>query len=151
MAQKTSKKAIFDAFLKERGFTAIGEAEMAELTRFLAPISENYLRSLAREIGLPLAPLVEGIRQENFEELERTLRAMLIGYESGPRECRRLVWQAKDHARWWANSPKATEETRRMKLEMVEWMLVWLENPPLFPIWVDLRKGFRSKALDPSA
>jgi hypothetical protein len=114
MAQKTSKKAVFDAFLNELGFTAIGEEENAQLARFLAPISESYLRSLVRESGLPLSPLVEGIRQDNFEELERTLRAMLTRYPSAPRETRRLVRQAKDHARWSAQSAKATEEKRRI-------------------------------------
>jgi hypothetical protein len=49
---------------------------------------------------------------------------------------RRLVIEAKDHARWAARKP----ERRTEKEEMALWMLTWLENPPLFPQWVRLRR-----------
>ena len=44
----------------------IGEMEWAMLHVDLAPISGSHLRRLLRESGVPLAPLVEGVRQENF-------------------------------------------------------------------------------------
>jgi hypothetical protein len=31
-------------------------------------------------------------------------------------------------------------EKRAQKAEMVEWMLVWLENPGIFGAWAELRK-----------
>jgi hypothetical protein len=103
-------------------------------------VSEGYLRKLLRESGVPLAPMVEGVRQEDFESLERSLVALLDEYESGDRErraqVRKLVIQAKDHARWAARN----EEKRAVKEEMVLWMVTWLENPPVFREWVALRK-----------
>jgi hypothetical protein len=27
-----------------------------------------------------------------------------------------------------------------MKAEMVEWMLVWLDDPAIFPAWIQLRR-----------
>ena len=50
------------------------------------------------------------------------------------------VIAAKDRARWAAKSPKVEETKRRMKAEMVEWMLVWLGDPAVFPAWVQLRR-----------
>jgi hypothetical protein len=54
--------------------------------------------------------------------------------------CRNAVIQAKDHARLAARSPKTAPEKKAHKEEMIEWMLVWLENPGVFPLWVKLRK-----------
>ncbi|MCL5745443.1 MAG: hypothetical protein M1541_16225 [Acidobacteria bacterium] len=111
-------------------------------------MSDSYLRHLLRDCGLPLDPVVEGIRQHSFEELERTLLAIGAEYEkaleTGDREraaaCRRAVITGKEHARLAARHPAASEETRAHKLEMAFWMLVWLENPAIFPAWLGLRK-----------
>lgn len=106
----------------------------------LGPVSGSYLRRLLRESGVPLAPLVEGVRQETFEALESSLLNLLKEYEGGDTayraSIRRLVIEAKDHARWAARK----SEKRAQKEEMALWMLTWLENPPLFPQWVRLRR-----------
>ena len=39
----------------------------------LSPISNTYLKKLLRDSQHPLHPLVEGVRQDSMEELERTL------------------------------------------------------------------------------
>jgi hypothetical protein len=46
------------------------------------------------------------------------------------------VIAARDRARFQSKS-------RPDKAEMAEWMLVWLENPEVFPAWVDARKKVR--------
>ena len=106
----------------------------------LDPISGSYLRRLLRDAGVPLAPLVEGVRQETFDALESSLLNLLAEYESGDvamrATVRRLIIESKDHARWAARVP----EKRAEKQEMAMWMLTWLENPPLFPQWVKLRR-----------
>ena len=56
------------------------------------------------------------------------------------RYCRRQVIGAKDRAKCLAVTPRSTPERRTQKEEMVQWMLVWLENPEVFPAWVDARK-----------
>ena len=118
----------------------IGEMEWAMLHVDLAPISGSHLRRLLRESGVPLAPLVEGVRQENFEALESSLLRFLQEYEradpAGRLSVRQVVIEAKEHARWAARVP----EKRAEKEEMALWMLTWLENPPLFPQWVKLRR-----------
>jgi hypothetical protein len=127
---------------------AVTEAVWQDLLRRLAPVSESYLRDLLRATGLPFDQPYSGIRQHTFEELERSLRAMLQVYRdslaAGERDraryCRRQVIAAKDRAKWIAITPRGTPEKRTQKEEMAQWMLVWLENPEVFPAWVDARK-----------
>ena len=114
----------------------------------LGPVSESYLRHLLNEMGVPVEAPFGGVRQKTFEELEQSLIEMETAYTrartAGNRQratlCRSIVIQAKDHARLAARSPKTSTEKKAMKTEMVEWMLVWLENPGVFPAWVKLRK-----------
>lgn len=112
------------------------------------------MRRLLRASGLPLTPLVEGVRQDSFEELERTLLALESEYSAavsaGQREraraCRRAVIQAKDHARLAARNPKTDSVKAAQKGEMVLWMLTWLENPSVFAAWLALRKAALGQA-----
>jgi hypothetical protein len=105
-----------------------------------------------RGCGAALAPLVEGVRQESFQELGRTLlalRAVYLGTEDRElrQKCRRLVIEAKDHGRWAlrreAQRPcRASEERdvrQAQKEEMIQWMIIWLENPEIFETWSQLR------------
>jgi len=118
----------------------IGEEEWEDIRKHLGPVSTGYLRRLVRETGVEMAPAVEGVRQEDFDALERTLLALLGEYERGgpPRKAavRKLVIEAKDHAHFASRKPEKRDEKEEMKL----WMLTWLENPPLFPQWVRLRR-----------
>jgi hypothetical protein len=126
----------------------VGEKEWVEIRAQLAPISDRYLRDLLRATGIPLAPLVEGIRQDSFEQLERTLVAMESEYSRARAEgdnarmqaCRRAVIEAKEHARLALRRAGVSPEKRKEKEEMIEWMLVWLENPGVFPRWAELKR-----------
>ena len=107
----------------------VDAVERERLRAELAPISESYLRRLLRASGVPLTPEVEGIRQEDFAALERTLLATTD---------RAAVLLAKRHAELARRSPRAN---RPVKSEMIEWMRVWLETPDAFAAWVKLRKA----------
>jgi hypothetical protein len=50
------------------------------------------------------------------------------------------VIAGKEHARLAARRAGASDERRVLKEEMAAWMLLWLENPALFPAWLALRK-----------
>ncbi len=54
--------------------------------------------------------------------------------------CRRAVLTGKDHARLASRRRGASLEEKARKEEMASWMLVWLENPAIFPQWLALRK-----------
>ena len=140
-----TKRADLQRWLELRRPSRIGEMEWAMLHVDLAPISGSHLRRLLRESGVPLAPLVEGVRQETFDALESSLLSFLQEYEradaAGRLSVRQVVIEAKEHARWAARVP----EKRAEKEEMALWMLTWLENPPLFPQWVQLRREAQRK------
>jgi hypothetical protein len=131
--------------VEQRRPERITHAEWAELRTLLAPVSDSYLRRLLRATGLPLAPLVAGVRQDSLPALERSLLDLYEEYAQAQKSadkdkerfCRRLVIEAKDHARW------ALRRGRAEKEEMILWMLTWLENPGIFPAWVSLRKSVR--------
>jgi len=114
----------------------------------LAPVSESYLRRLLADTGIPVEPPFGGVRQKTFDELERSLlemeeaykRASDVGDRGRAQQCRNAVIQAKDHARLAARSSQTSSEKKAQKEEMIQWMLVWLENPGIFPAWVKVRK-----------
>lgn len=146
MPSRKQKLAEIREYAGALGIDIIGEREFEELRSRMAPLSDRGLRRLLRESGYPLAPLVEGVRQEDFDQLERTLVALTGEYQraGGVQErtwmLRRLVITAKEHARFAARRSRQAEK-QRMKEEMAEWMLIWLENPAIFPQWVKLRRS----------
>ena len=146
--KKASKKQLLREYLESRQPPQIGEAEWRELLALLTPVSEDYLRELLHATSVPVLQPFDGVRQSTFEDLESSLNAMERVYgeakASGdaPREllCRRTVIRAKDRARIVSRNPKVAAEKRRQKEEMVNWMLVWLENPGVFSVWAALRR-----------
>ncbi len=134
------KRAALEAWLAERRPDRITVEHLAELRERLAPVSESYLRRLLRDCGVALDPLVEGVRQDSFEALERTLLALSAEYAAGHKAgARKLVIEAKDHARLAARRLEGDALAARQ--EMILRMLTWLENPEAFPVWLGLRKA----------
>jgi hypothetical protein len=146
MAARTQTKAArLREALQRRNAAIVDEALWRELQTELAPVSAGYLRRLLRQSGVALAPLVEGVRQDTFEDLERTLLALEREYEGGDEgrrmACRREVIAAKDRARWALRRLVDRDAGREIKQEMSLWMLTWLENPGVFAAWLALRAG----------
>ncbi len=146
-SKKSVKQHLREILAAEKP-SAITEAEWRSLLWRLAPVSESYLRELLRATGLPIDQPYAGIRQHTFEELEDSLRAMLdvyleamaAGNRDRARYCRRQVIGAKDRARFLAANPHTSAQKQAEKQEMAQWMLVWLENPEVFPAWLEARK-----------
>jgi hypothetical protein len=134
--------------LAEAAPEAVTEAVWRELLDRLAPVSESYLRDLLRETGLPFEQPYAGIAQHSFAELEQSLNemrgvyadAIAAGDRDRARYCRRQVIAAKDRARFVARNSRTSPEKKAQKEEMVEWMLVWLNDPEVFSAWVEARK-----------
>jgi hypothetical protein len=147
-AKGESVKRQLSGYLAAQRPPAITEAVWKDLLERFAPVSESYLRELLRSTGLPFEQPYAGIRQHTFEELEQSLREMLHVYAEAmaagdrprARYCRRQVIGAKDRARFQSRSPGAAPEKKAQKEEMAQWMLVWLENPEVFPAWVEARR-----------
>jgi hypothetical protein len=134
----TKKQRVRD-FAAARGWSLIGEREWTELKAALPDISETTIR----ESGVPIAPPWSGVAQHALDELDASLRQFSGVYTTQPRlrrYCRDQVIAAKARARFASLSDKVDESKRRLKAEMVEWMLVWLGDPALFPAWVSIRR-----------
>jgi hypothetical protein len=135
-------------YLDARRPDRVGEAEWAAILREFAPATEGYLREVVRRSGVPFEQPWCGVRQRSFAELDQSLREIGAVYAQAVAEnsreraryCRRQVITAKDHARLAAHNRRTSPERRALKQEMVEWMLVWLGDPAMFPAWVDARK-----------
>jgi hypothetical protein len=144
---KSIKQQLRDYLEAERP-PAITESVWQDLLQRLGAVSESYLRDLLRATGLPFEQPYAGVRQHTFTELEDSLREMLRVYtqatEARNREraryCRRQVIAAKDRAKFLAKNARTAPEKQAQKAEMAQWMLVWLENPGIFPAWVEARK-----------
>ena len=149
MDSKRSIKQHFREILEAEKPQVITESVWHGLLLRLAPISESYLRELLRNAGLPIEQPYAGVRQHTFEELEESLREILRVYQEATaagngdraRYCRRQVIGAKDRAKFLAQNPNTLPYKQAEKQEMVQWMLVWLENPEVFPAWVEARKN----------
>jgi hypothetical protein len=131
--KKRGKRIDLAEWLSRFAPERIGQTEFAALTEALAPVSPRYLRELLRESGVPLTPTVEGVRQANLDELQRSLFALAEEYRSGNKAARQQVIEARQHAQWAL--PKHPE-----KQEMILWMRTWLENPPIFAEWLKIRR-----------
>jgi hypothetical protein len=134
----TKKQRVLD-FVAACGWDLIGESEWHELRSTLSDTSEAALR----KSGIPITAPWSGVAQRSIDELEASLCELTHIYETRPdlrRYCRDQVIAAKDRARWASRSPRVEEIKGRMKAEMVEWMLVWLDDPAVFPAWVQLRR-----------
>jgi hypothetical protein len=134
----TKKQRVLN-FIAAQGWGTIGETEWQELRSAFGDISETTLR----ESGIPIQAPWSGVAAHSIDELEASLREFSQVYEERidlRRYCRDRVIAAKDRARWSAGSTRVEESKRRMKAEMVEWMLVWLGDPAVFPAWVELRR-----------
>jgi len=136
-------------WLDERKPGLVDEALAGEIRQSLGGVTAGRLRALLRSSGAALDPLVEGVRQDTWPHLERTLSALADLYETAPletrRRCRGEVIQARQHALWAAR--RLEGEARSERERMREAMLVWLENPPVFRAWAAARRGVSHRTI----
>lgn len=144
MPRPTKKQRVRD-LVAARGWTLIGESEWSELKTALPDISESTIRAA----GIPIAQPWRGVRQHTLEELEASLLEISEAYGANPdlrRYCRDQVISAKAQARFISTNKNVEQTKRLLKAEMVEWMLVWLGDPAMFPAWVSIRRQRMSAA-----
>lgn len=137
---KVTKKSRAIEYVKSRGWSRIGEAEWAELRAALPDVSETTLRSA----GFPISAPWNGVAQHTLDELAGSLCELTGIYQARPdlhRYCRDVVIEARERAQWLARGARVVEAKRQLKAEMAEWMLVWLGDPAIFPVWIALRRA----------
>ena len=123
-----------------QAYEAVTEPVYAELVRAFPDINPRTLRKAVRALGLPMDAMVEGVRQDSLEGLARTLTALQVEYHAASQtndrarmqQIRAMIIESKAHARF-------ASRRNPEKQEIVEWMLVWLQDPALFDTWAKLR------------
>ena len=90
----STKRKLLSEYLEKVKPAVVGAPEWAVLKEALAPVADAYLRRLLRESGARLAPLIEGVRQSDFDELERTPVELSQLYSAGDGETRRVCRRA---------------------------------------------------------
>ena len=108
-------------------------------------VGDHTLRHTLIDSGYPLDPLVEGVNQSTPADVARTLLVLARQYESAThaerKAIRAMVMQSKTHARFAAANRRLDEAKRREKQEALLWISTWVENPPLFAVWLNVRLG----------
>lgn len=130
------KKARIIEWLRGQNAGRVDEALAWRAAAAMGGVSGRTLRAALQASGLRLDVMVEGVRQDTLENLERTLLALAAEYEAGDAERRRRVRAVVKEAR----SHAALAARRKPKDEELLWLRTWLENPPLFAEWVELRR-----------
>lgn len=123
----------------------IDPAAFANLRAAFPDLGEETLRHDVCDSGLALHPLVEGVRLGTLDSLERTLLALLDYHPEapegrGPSPARRAVLRARRKAEFVISNERTDLVLREAMREKFLWIRVWLENPPLFPSWLRLRR-----------
>ena len=125
--------------MASRGWAVVGEVQWRELRAALPDVAE----AAVREAGIAIAPPWGGVRQHSLDHLEASLGefSAVYGARADLRSyCREQVIAAKDHARLASRNQRVDAARRALKAEMVEWMLVWLDDPAMFGGWVQIRR-----------
>jgi len=137
---RLTKRQQFDAVMVANRWNAVHTAEWDELRRIF---SEGPLREWLAESSIDVDQPYRGVDTKTFDSVEASLTAMSELYERDPaarKLCRTTVIVAKDRTRFASKNPKVDPFKRTLKSEMVEWMLVWLSDPAMFPSWAAIRK-----------
>lgn len=96
--------------------------------------------------GLALLPQREPLRLRDAEVAIAEIEALRVrlssaGDEVALGEVRELAIEARQSALIRANDASLSTLHQQEQIEIAEWLRVWLETPPLFEHWVELRKA----------
>jgi hypothetical protein len=121
------------------------------------PVSRSYVLDVLSETqveidralgGLPV-DLRGRVHFHDFEAAASSLAEMTREYEAARQaqdkvraeDCRRAVRKGKDRLKLLLRRSGLPAEKRQQKQELIDWFLVWLEAPPLFPAWLEARRA----------
>ncbi|MCU1329048.1 MAG: hypothetical protein JWN34_4418 [Bryobacterales bacterium] len=141
-SKRVSRRKIVRELAAKHGWNRIGETEWRVLIEAIPDLRSEHLSGAGMEVDAPWC----GVRQHTFDELEQSLCDFSCFYENRDdlrNFCRSEVIRAKDKARIISRLDSSPPLTQQTKAQMVEWMLVWLSDPRLFPAWSDVRRTIK--------
>lgn len=120
------------------------------------PVSRAYVLDVLSETQVPIDPSLGGLPLDLRDRVHfhdraaaaASLTDMTREYEaaraSGDKtrseDCRRAVRKGKDRLKLLLRRTSLSPQKREEKQELLQWFLVWLEAPPLYPAWLELRR-----------
>ena len=163
MAPQASIRGLVGQFLDERKPARIASVEWEALMTWLGRevkgarrVNPRYILELLHETGIEVERSLGGlpldlrgrVHSKDAEAAAESLLAMSAEYAraraagDGARaeDVRRAVRQAKDRLRFTLGRKNVRPETRAAKQQLLEWFLIWLENPLVFPAWLEVRR-----------
>ena len=164
MAPRNSIRGLIHEFLEERKPARIGPAEwdalLSHVIRAIGDarrVSPRYVLDILHETDVEIDRSLGGIPPDlrgrvhagTPQAAAESLLAMSGEYARAraakdavrAEDVRRAVRQAKDRLRLTLRRKNLRDETRSEKQELVDWFLVWLENPGVFPAWIEAKLG----------
>lgn len=95
-----------------------------------------------------MARLREALRFSTFEEAAGSIHCIHALYlqcleecdSAGAELCRRRLREGKRRSGMLSRNPRLNPEKRARQTEISLWFLMWLENPAIFPEWLELRR-----------
>ena len=159
-------RALVEQFLAERSISLVRQEEWDELTARLVRqvgdarrVSSQVVLGLLHQSDVDVDRALGGlprdlrgrVRAGRPDETAESLLAMSAEYAKAraagdavrAEDVRRAVRQAKDRLRQTLRRRNLRDGTRAVKQEELEWFLVWLENPSVFPAWLEVRLNRR--------
>lgn len=127
----------------------MGAAEWGQIRAAFPGNSTQLLNDVLAGAGINVEQPFRGVDTGSLEGLELTLRELSEYYAAASPEarrgCREMVIAAKERARFASRGASVEPARREFKARMVQWMLVWLEDPAVFPIWATLRQAAENR------
>jgi hypothetical protein len=130
------------------------------------PVSRTYVLDVLAETQIPIERSLGGLPVDlrdrvHFHDRDvaaASLTDMTREYEAAraasdkvrAEDCRRAVRKGKDRLKLLLRRRNLSPQKREEKQELLQWFLVWLEAPPLFPAWLQLRRRAASGAKSPT-
>ena len=143
------------AVIDEEALSSI-QTEVCKTLDREKPISRAYLLQVLSAIPVGIVRSLGGLpvdlrHRVHFSDAERAAASLLDmqqEYEAAraggdverARDIRRAVRKSKDRLRLVLRRRRTSADKRREKQELLEWFLVWLENPEVFAPWLELRR-----------
>lgn len=120
------------------------------------PVSRAYVLDVLSETQVPIDRSLGGLSPDLRDRVhfhDRDAAAMSLtdmtreyeaarasGDKTRAEDCRRAVRKGKDRLKLLLRRTSLSPPKREEKQELLQWFLVWLEAPPLFPDWLELRR-----------
>lgn len=136
---RITKRQRVEAFLRDN--PDVWDTLWETLSANFPDVSASSLRDWLHAAGIRLPQPHRGVWTKSLDELQESLTDMAEAYVDHPVACRAVVIAAKDRTRFASRNPKVDAAKRTEKEEMVQWMLVWLDDPGIFATWAGLRRN----------